>query len=164
MIQSRSKSGKFMAYSDRELYELFKREYERSEAKLERRGDEMYAPEFKNFQEFEANIIAARNDGEKVNAKFVRDLVSDMEYAVTRRQAQAQAKAFRQLLEEDPEFEKTTGRKGISSWEFRQGAESNESVEAFYNLVSGEYYYLRSIGLSGKEAQSQISRSMFGSP
>lgn len=164
MKQSRSESGKFKPYSDRELYELFQSEYERSEAKLERRGDEMYAPKFKNFQEFEANIIAARNDGEKVNAKFVRDLVSDMEYAVTRRQAQAQAKAFRRLLEEDPEFKETTGRKGISSWEFRQGSESNESVEAFYNLVSGEYYYLRSIGLSGKQAQAQISRSMFGSP
>lgn len=163
MKQSRSESGKFKAYNDRELYELFQNEYARSEAKLEARGDEMYAPKFKNFQEFEANIIAARNDGEKVNAKFVRDLVADMEYAVTRRAAQAQAQAFRKQLKEDPAFAEATGRKGISSWEFRQGAEGNESVEAFYNLVSSEYYYLRSIGLSGKEARSQISRSMFGS-
>lgn len=164
MKQSRSESGQFKGYSDRELYELFKNEYARSESKLEARGDEMYAPAFKNFQEFEANIIAARNDGEKVGAKFVRDLVSDMEYAVTRRAAQAQAQAFRKQLKEDPAFAEATGRKGISSWEFRQGAERNESVESFYNLVSGEYYYLRSIGLTGKQAQAEISRSMFGSP
>jgi hypothetical protein len=162
--QSRSESGQFKGYSDKELYELFKSEYARSEAKLESRGDEMYAPAFKNFREFEANIIAARNDGEKVGAKFVRDLVADMEYAVTRRSAQAQAKVFRQQLQEDPAFAEATGRKGISSWEFRQGAKGNKSVEAFYDLISGEYYYLRSIGLTGKQAQAQISRSMFGSP
>lgn len=164
MKQSRSESGQFKGYSDKELYELFKSEYARSEAKLESRGDEMYAPAFKNFREFEANIIAARNDGEKVGAKFVRDLVADMEYAITRRSAQAQAMAYRKLLKEDPAFAEATGRKGISSWEFRQGLKDNESLEPFFEMISSEYYYLRSIGLSGKEARKEISRSMFGSP
>lgn len=162
MKQPRSKTGQFAGYSRRELYEIYLREYARSVDKLEDRGDKMYAERYKSFEEFNTYAVAASNSGFKVNVKFVKDLVADMEYGISRKAAQASAKAYRKYAARDEEFAKMYGSK-VSSWEFRQGFKEGGKVEAFFSHLSDEYHMLRSEGYSGKEARKKISRIYFDS-
>lgn len=162
MKQSRSKTGQFTGYSDAELYERYSEKYELSKQKLEHRDDKMAVDKL-NREEFNAQIVAARNDGQKVGAKFIDDMVADSEYLISRRSAQASAKAFREYAKAHPEFAEMYGEK-IQSWEFRQGLNKSERAQGWFEEVSETYHLMRSIGYSGKKAREEISHLMYGSP
>lgn len=162
MKQSRSKTGQFTGYSDAELYERYTEGYEKSEQKLKGRGDKMAVDKL-NREEFNAQIVAARNDGQKVGTKFVDDLVADSEYLISRRSAQASAKAFREYAKAHPEFAEMYGTK-IQSWEFRQGLGKSERAQGWFEEVTEVYHLFRDIGYSGKKARKEVSHLMYGSP
>jgi hypothetical protein len=93
----------------------------------------------------------------------VQDLVADSEYKISRKAAQASAKAYREYAAKVTEFAETYGAT-IQPWEFRRGLDTSEKSEAFYQVVSDEYWALRNRGYSGKEADKKIRSTMFGSP
>lgn len=161
MKQSRSKLGQFVGLTIDELYDRYTEKYEKSEQKLKDRGDKMAVDKL-NREEFNAQIVAARNDGQKVGAKFVDDMVADSEYLISRRSAQASAKAFREYAKAHPEFADMYGNK-IQSWEFRQGLGKSERAQGWFEEVSEVYHLMRDVGYSGKEARKKISRLMYGS-
>lgn len=175
LSQSRSKTtGRFEALSNDELWDRYETLYEKSEDKLRRRHDEMYVKKMSK-PEFMHELISARNDGQKVGAQYVRDLVADQEYKISRKSAQASAKAYRQYAEEHPEFveeieeidEKFKGRGGkIQSWNFRRGldVEDDPRAQIWFNMLSDEYQALRNEGKTGKEAHKKISSRFYGSP
>lgn len=160
--QSRSKSGQFTGYSDAELYERYTEDYEKSELKLAKRGDTMYVDKL-NRDEFNAILVQSRNDGRKVGAKFVDDLVADSEYKISRKAAQASAKAFREYAKAHLEFAEIYGT-NIQSWEFRQGLGKSERAQGWFEEVTEIYHLMRDIGYSGKKARKEISHLMYGSP
>lgn len=162
MKQPRSKTGQFLGLSDTELYDRYNELYDKAETKLLRRGDDMYVDRMSKA-EFNSILIAARNDNKKAGVKFVQDLVADSEYKVSRKAAQASAKAYRRKAAEDPEFAEEYGAT-IQPWEFRRGLDDSEKAEAFFNVVSDEYWTLKNRGISSKEAKKRISSAMFGSP
>jgi hypothetical protein len=151
-----------MGLSDAELYDRYNELYDKAESKLLRRGDDMYVDRMSKA-EFNSILIAARNDNKKTGVNFVQDLVADSEYKISRKSAQASAKAYRRKAAEDPEFAEEYGAT-IQPWEFRRGLDTSEKAEAFFEVVSDEYWALRNSGLSGKEARKRISSTMFGSP
>lgn len=162
MKQSRSKTGQFTGYTNNELYDRYSEKYELSKQKLKGRGDKMAVDKL-NREEFNAQIVAARNDGQKVGAKFVDDMVADSEYLISRRSAQANAKAFRAYAKAHPEFAEMYGDK-IQSWEFRQGINKSERAQGWFEEVSDVYDLMRTIGYSGKKSREEISHLMYGSP
>lgn len=163
MKQSRSKTGRFTGYSPYELYTIGTELYKKAKDKLKDRGDKMHADWFDNFEQFNARLVQARNEGQKAGVKFVKDLVADMEYAVSRKSAQASAKAYREWvssLPSDGEFVKAHGRT-IQSWEFRQGIGTSSRARGFYDLLSDEYYAFKRMGYTGKQARSEVSKKFF---
>ena len=160
--QSRSKTGQFLGLSDTELYDRYNELYDKAETKLLRRGDDMYVDRMSKA-EFNSILIAARNDNKTAGVKFVQDLVADSEYKISRKSARAAAKAYREYAAEDPEFAGEYGAT-IQPWEFRRGLDTSDKAEAFFNVVSDEYWAARNRGLSGKEADKHIRSTMFGSP
>lgn len=162
MKQPRSKTGQFMGLSDAELYDRYNELYDKAEAKLLRRGDDMYVDRMSKA-EFNSILIAARNDNKKTGVNFVQDLVADSEYKISRKSAQASAKAYRKYAVENPEFAEEYGAT-IQPWEFRRGLDYSKKSEAFFEVVSDNYWAARNRGLSGKEADKHIRTTMFGSP
>lgn len=161
MKQSRSKTGQFVGYSDSELNKIYNELYTKAEDKLDDRGDKMYVERLTPAQ-FNAALIQARNEGIKTGVKFVKDLVADSEYKITRKAARRGAEAYREYAAANPEFAEKYGAT-ISSFELRRGEESEKS-EAWYGLISSEYSFLRNSGLSGKQARQRIAELYYGSP
>lgn len=151
-----------MGLSDTELYDRYNELYDKAEAKLLQRGDDMYVDRMSKA-EFNSILIAARNDNKKTGVKFVQDVVGDSEYKISRKAARATTKAYREYADKDPEFAKEYGAT-IQPWELRRGLETSEKAEAFFAVVSDEYWAARNRGLSGKEADKHIRTTMFGSP
>lgn len=162
MKQPRSKTGQFMGLLDAELYDRYNELYDKAESKLLRRGDDMYVDRMSKA-EFNSIMIAARNDNKKVGVNFVRNLVADSEYKISRKAAQASSKSYRKYAAENPEFAEKYGAT-IQPWEFRRGLDYSKKSEAFFEVVSDNYWAARNRGMSGKEADKQIRTTMFGSP
>ena len=175
MSQSRSKTtGRFEGLSYDELWNRYETLYEKAEDKLEGRGDKMYVTKM-HKDEFMHELISARNDGQKVGVQYVKDLVADQEYKISRKSAQASAKAYRQFAAEHPEFveeieefdETLKGHGGkIQSWQFRRGLDDEDDPRAqtWFNMLSDEYWALRNEGKTGWEARKKISSRFYGSP
>lgn len=175
MKQSRSKTtGRFEGLSRNELWQRYEELYDKADKKLQNRGDEMYVEKM-NRDEFMHELVKASNDGEKIGVQYVKDLVADQEYIVSRRSARASASAYREYTSQHPEFveeiealdENLKGRGGkIQSWQFRRGLfdEDDPRAQAWFSMLSDEYYALRGSGLKSKEARSIISSRFYGSP
>ena len=161
--QGRTSGGQFTGYSIEELYAIYKMERHASKIKLKERGDTPYVKEDLTGEQFATRIIQARNEGKKAGVKFVKHLVADMEYKVSRKSAQASAKAFREYAKDNPDFAEETGGK-IQPWEFRRGIGTSEKAEAWFAVVSDTYWALRNSGMKGKAAMKKVSQLMYGSP
>lgn len=114
-------------------------------------------------EQFNVALIQARNEGMKAGVKFVKDLVADSEYKITRKAARRGAEAYRKYAEANPDFAEEYGST-ISSFELRRGMERSEKSEAWFNLISDEYNFMRTSGMSGKQARQRIAELYYGSP
>jgi hypothetical protein len=147
MKQLRDARGRFLPLTIEQKYDLYEREYEKAETKLEKRGQDMYLDKL-TYTQFQARIAAAEGSGMKVNAAWVREYVSVSEYEITPSQARKQQEALFKL--ENKRFRLSDIRQQ-KPW-----------VKEAWSKMNEEYHKLRESGLSSKEASDQISYMYWG--
>lgn len=169
MKQSRSKSGKFTTYSDRELWSVYNDLYDKAEAK---RGKEnMHSEKFEHYEQFQAQLVIARNEGEKVNVGLVKEIVDAQSYKLTAAQATSLMPALKEasleraqrrleseedLSDKERRYLESVVEKGgvsYSKWQIRSGF---GNVDLAMAEISNTYRQLRSDGLSSYAAQDVL--------
>lgn len=169
MKQSRSKSGRFETYSDHELWKIYNELYDKVEDK--RGKDNMYSEKFEHYEQFQAEIVMARNAGEKVNVRLVKDIVDAQSYKLTSAQAGALIPALKEAsleraqkrLESEKDLsdserrylENVVEKGGVSysKWQIRSGF---GNVDVAMEQISNTYRQLRSEGLNSYAAQDVL--------
>lgn len=169
MKQSRSKSGKFETYPDRELWQLYNKLYDKAEDK---RGKEnMYSEKFEHYDQFRAELVMARNAGKKVNVRLVKDIVDAQSYKLTSAQAGALIPALKEasleraqkrltseknLLDSERRYLENVVKKGGVSYNIWQIRSGFGNVDVSMEQVSNTYRQLRSEGLNSYAAQDVL--------